>query len=106
MVIELLDFKPIGSDWTSGTITLKISNNSTSVINDMDFDYNIFIRNNQNRTNSFNFSYSCNNSSYTNASAGDYTSPQASGSSAWVVTNKIINLDGLGIKPKENFYTR
>ena len=72
----------------------------------MDFDYNIFIRNNQNKTNSFNFSYSCNNSSYTNASAGDYTSPQASGSSTWVVTNKIINLDGLGIKPKENFYTR
>ncbi len=101
-----LGIQPTGSDWTPGTITLKISNNSTSVINDMDIDYNIYVRNDQDRASSFNFSYSYNNSSYTNASAGDYTSPQAGGSTAWVANNKVINLSSLGLNPGEDFYLR
>ena len=101
-----LGIQPTGSDWTPGTITLRISNNSTSVINDMDIDYNIYIRNDQSRASSFNFSYSYNNSSYTNASAGDYTSPEASGSTTWVANNKVISLSSLGLNPGEDFYLR
>ncbi|MFK8006354.1 MAG: endonuclease [Saprospiraceae bacterium] len=101
-----LGVQPTGSDWTPGTITLKISNNSTSVINDMDIDYNIFVRNDQGRASSFNFSYSYDNSSFTNASAGDYTSPAGSGSTAWVANNRVINLSSLGLNPGEDFYLR
>ena len=31
-----LGIQPTGSDWTPGTLTLRINNNSTSVINEMD----------------------------------------------------------------------
>ena len=101
-----LGIQPTGSDWTPGTLTLKIDNNSTSVINEMHVDYTVYVRNDQNRASTFNFSISYNNSSYSNVSTGAHTTPQASGGTAWVANNKNIQLSGLQIDPGTSFYIR
>ena len=101
-----IGIQPTGSDWTSGTITLKISNNSTAVINDMVIDYKLYVRNDQGRANTFNFSYSFNNSSFIDATSGNYTSPQAASGAAWVINNRTITLSSLGLNPGEDFYIR
>ena len=101
-----LGIQPTGSDWTPGTITLKIVNNSSSVINDMDIDYNIFVRNDQNRASSFNFSYSFNNSSFTDATGANYTSPQSSGGTAWIANSRNVQLSNLSLNPGDDFYIR
>ncbi len=101
-----LGIQPTGSDWTPGTITLKIVNNSSSVINDMDIDYNIFVRNDQNRASSFNFSYSFNNSSFTDATGANYTSPQSSGGTVWIANSRNVQLSNLSLNPGDDFYIR
>ena len=103
---QALGIQPTGSDWTPGTITLKIVNNSSSVINDMTIDYNIYARNDQDRASSFNFSYSFNNSSYTDATGANYISPQASGSTSWIINNRSIQLTNLALNPNDDFYIR
>ena len=101
-----LGIQPTGSDWTPGTITLKIVNNSTSIVNDMNIDYIIYTRNDQNRASSFNFSYSFNNSSYTGVSSANYTSTLTAGASNWSANNKSIQLSSLNLNPGAVFYIR
>ncbi len=101
-----LGIQPTGSDWTPGTISLRIVNNSSSVINDMDIAYLLYVRNDQGRSNSFNFSYSVDNVSYTGVSSANYTSPQTAGSTAWASQSRNIQLTNLGINPGEFFYLR
>ncbi len=71
--------QPGGGDFAPGTLTLRIQNNGTSNITSIDVDYNLYIRNDQARSNSFNFSYSINNSTYLPVSSLDYTSTAAAG---------------------------
>ena len=59
-----LMIQPGGSDFTPGTLTLRIQNNGTLSITQLDVSYNIFIRNDGAYTNSFNFSYSADDASY------------------------------------------
>ena len=66
--------QPGGSDFAPGTLTLKIQNNTGNVINRFDISYNLYVRNDQARSSSFNFSYSTDNINYTNISGLDYTS--------------------------------
>jgi len=101
-----LGIQPTGSDWTPGTITLKIDNNSTSVINNMDIDYTVYVRNDQNRASTFNFSISYTNTSYSDVTSANHTTPQSSGSTAWVVNSKSIQLSGLQIDPGTSYYIR
>ncbi len=101
-----LGIQPTGGDWTPGTMTLKIVNNSSAVINDMTIDYTIYERNDQGRSSSFNFSYSADNSSYTNVAAANFASTQGSGSTAWVTHNRSIQLTNLSIDPSAVFYLR
>ena len=58
---QALGIQPGGSDFTPGTITLKMVNNSSAIINVIDLSYLIYIFNDQSRSNSFNFSYSIDN---------------------------------------------
>lgn len=101
-----LAIQATGSDWTPGTLTLKLLNTSGTTITDMTIDYNVFIRNDQNRSNSFNLSISYTNSSYSGISSADYTSPQASTGTSWILESKNIVLSGLDIASGEDFYIR
>ncbi len=101
-----LGVQPTGSDWTPGTITLKIVNNSNAVVTSMNLSYSIYSRNDQSRASTFNLSHSTNNSSYTSVAAANYTSPQASGNSNWTSTNRSTQIAGLNLDPGAAFYIR
>ena len=101
-----LGIQPTGSDWTPGTLTLRIDNNSTSVINEMDVSYRVYVRNDQSRSSSFNFSYSFDHVSYTDVATANYTSAQSSGSTAWQAIDRNILLSNLALAPGASFYLR
>lgn len=102
----MLGVQPTGSDFASGSFTLKIHNNTGSVIGDLDLSYVIWIRNDQGRGNSFNFSHSSTNSAFTSESSLDYTSPAASSGSAWTQENRNITLTGVNIPVGGDYYLK
>ncbi len=104
-----LMIQPGADDFTPGTLTLRIRNDGSDYIIAMDVSYNLFIRNDQGRSNSFNFSYSDNNTTYTSVGALDYTSPEAeSGTWTQVGTSpsRQTTITDLAIPPGGYFYIR
>ena len=49
--------QPGGNDWAPGTLTLQIRNNSGVTLESISVGYDLFVRNDQDRSSSFNFSY-------------------------------------------------
>ena len=102
--------QPGGSDFAPGTLTLRIQNNGTDAITQLSISYNIYVRNDEGRSNSFNFSYSTNDVSYTNISALDYTSPAAADALGWVLVgsspSRSTVITGLNIAPGAFLYLR
>jgi len=105
-----LMIQPGGSDWAPGTLTLRIQNNGTSNITQLAVNYNIYIRNDQARGNSFNFSYSSDDASYTTVPALDYTSTAAADALGWVIVgtapSRTTTITGLSIIPGGYVYIR
>ena len=90
-----------------GYFTLKIQNNTGQTINTLSADYDIFLYNSEDETNSFDFSHSSDNSSYTSLAALDFDSPTDKDSSpSWVKTQRSTNLLGLSIASGEVYYLR
>ncbi|MES2003507.1 MAG: cadherin-like beta sandwich domain-containing protein [Bacteroidota bacterium] len=105
----MLWFQPGGSDFAPGTITLRIKNNGTTNITQLALSYNLYVRNDQARSSSFNFSYSADNTTYTSASALDYTSTAAVDALGvvWVGgAPKATTITGLNIAPGAFYYIR
>lgn len=76
--------QPTGIDFTPGTILVKITNNTQKTISALSVTFDIFVFNNENRSNSFNFSYSTDNTSYVEVNELNYTSPEdADGAPTW-----------------------
>lgn len=96
--------QPGGTDFTPGTITLRILNNTGSTIIHLRVDYHIFINNDQERANSFNFSHSSDDVSYTDIPALDYTSPEVSDANGFVLgASRSTGILNVSI-PDGNFY--
>lgn len=102
--------QPGGSDFAPGTLTLRIQNNGTTNITQLTISYNLFVRNDQGRANSFNFSYSTDNITYTPVPALDYTTPEAADMAGWVQVgtspSRSTTISGLNIAPSGFFYIR
>lgn len=102
-----LMIQPGGSDWAPGTLTLKIENTGTTNITKLVVSYNLYNRNDQARGNSFNFSYSADDVTYTAVPALDFTSPAAADALGWVlIGNKSTTINGLSIAPGSFYYIR
>lgn len=101
-----LGVQPAGSDFTPGDITLRLQNNTGSTVTSLDLSYEIWVRNDQARANSFHFSWSSDDVSYTNEASLDYTSPETAGPTAWVQINRTITLTGLSLNNGDFFYLR
>lgn len=104
-----LMMQPGGSDWAPGTLTLRIQNNGTSNITNFTISYNIYVRNDQGRSNSFNFSHSTDNTTYTNVPSLDYTSPATADGSGWVLVGTAPSRSTsipVSIAPGDFFYIR
>ena len=105
-----LMIQPGGSDFAPGTLTLRIKNTGTSPITKLDVSYNIYVRNDQGRGNSFNFSHSTDNSTYTPVGGLDYTSPTSADASGWVLIgsapSRSTTITGLLVAPNSFIYIR
>ena len=74
---SILGIQPGGSDFTPGTITLRLTNTTGSTLTSLDVAYDIFFNNDQPRANSLNFAFSTDDVTYTSVSALDFTTPEA-----------------------------
>jgi len=101
-----LGVQPTGPDWTPGSFILRIQNNTGQVIGKLDISYSIYVRNDQARGNSFNFSHSSDNITYISESSLDYTSPAALDALGWVEVTRSITLIGVNIDPSGLYYLR
>jgi len=96
--------QPGGNDWTPGTVTLRLQNNTGLEITDFILEYMVYAYNDQPRANSFNFSHSADDVSYTPVPALDFVSPgPADDPPQWVGSNRAVALSGLSI-PDNGFY--
>ena len=104
---KALGFQPGGGDWAPGTVTLKIQNQTGSTITSLSVCYKVYVYNNEDRGNSFNFSYSSDNSSYTDISSLDINSDEtASVSPSWESYQRILDITGISIANGEYYYLR
>jgi hypothetical protein len=99
--------QPTSADWTPGTITLKILNNTGSPVISFDISYIIQVLNDQDRANSFNFSYSTDNATYTPVVSLNYTSPEAKDATpAWTSVPRNTTISPINIPSGSYFYIR
>lgn len=105
-VNRALGIQPGGSDWAPGTLTLRIQNSSGSVIGSVSLDYTVYVRNDQGRANSFNFSYSTDDSTYTSVSSANLTSAAAADALGLVANSRSVTVTGLSITDGSFFYLR
>lgn len=89
-----LGVQPGGSDFTAGSFTLRVDNNTGSTFNTISISYDIFVFNDQARANSLNFSYSTDGSNFIDLPALDYTSPGTSTGDNWsTAINRSISFN-------------
>ncbi len=89
--------QPTGSDWTPGTVTLRLQNNTGGSISELDVAYDIVINNNEDRGNDFNFSFSTDDVTYTPVAALDYTSTEVGDSLGIMTVGRSTTLAGLTV---------
>ncbi|MEM1333937.1 MAG: lamin tail domain-containing protein, partial [Actinomycetota bacterium] len=100
----ILGVQPIGSDFTPGTITLLLTNETGAEVDAVDIAYEVWARNDQTRANSLTFAYSTNDVSYTAVAALDFTSPEAPDILGWMNEDRSATLTGLSLAPGANLY--
>lgn len=100
--------QPALNDFTPGTLTLRIRNTSvSSILNQIDLTYKLFVRNDEGRANSFNLQWSSDNVNYDDVPAGAYTSPAVADANGWVqVLNPTVSISGFSVAPGNYFYIR
>jgi len=72
-----LGIQPIASDFSPGTLTLRVLNSTGFALDGFDIAYQVYILNNEDRSSSFNFSFSTDDTAYQAVSPLDLTSPAA-----------------------------
>ncbi len=102
-----LGWQATSSDFSPGSFTLKITNNTGVTVSRFSIDYEVWVLNNEDRASSANFSYSSDNSSYTNvASLNTTTTAAKDGSPSWASSDKSVTIYGLNIADGASFYLR
>ncbi|TXD81346.1 T9SS type A sorting domain-containing protein [Subsaximicrobium wynnwilliamsii] len=94
-------------DFTPGTVVLKTKNNTGSTVTKFIVQYKVYVYNDQNNSNSLNFAYSNNNTSYTGVTGLNFTSPStASTTPSWEFVTRTAVIDGINIPNGSFFYLR
>ncbi len=98
--ITVLGVQPTGTDFTPGTITLRLENESGRSVNYLDVSYDIYTFNDQNRASTFDFAWSLNDLTYNRVSELNYITPEAADDNpVWVKTERSTRLEGLNLAP-------
>jgi predicted RNA-binding protein with TRAM domain len=99
--------QPTSGDWTPGHLTLRIQNQTGGSLNSISLSFKIWVLNNEARSNSFNFSHSSDNSTYTSASALNLSSTAtAEGTPTWKSYTRVVTISGLNIPNSGYYYLR
>lgn len=103
-----LYIQPGESDFTPGSITLRIKNMGPTSIQQITVSYDVLILNDQNRSNTFNFSHSADDIDYTVVGTADYTSETAADQMPAVtrIGRGPIVIAGLNVSPGGFYYLR
>lgn len=102
-----LGFQAAGSDFTPGSMTLKISNTTGSLVTEIDLAYEVWNFNDQDRSNSLNFEHGEDNVNFTQESSLDFATPEAQDASpAWQSESRSITLTGLNIPAGSEYYLK
>lgn len=105
-------FQPTADDFTPGTVTLKVVNNSGKYIIEVDIAYEVWTNNDGNFSTACNFSYSLDNSNFEGLAALNFESKQVSTEDVilakpkWEVENKSITIRDIAIAPEGALYLR
>lgn len=102
-----LGIQPGGSDFTPGTVDIRLVNTTGSILTSVDVAYQVLFLNNENRSNSLNFSWSTDDSSYTPVPALDFATPGAEDASPfWDLVDRSTTINGLSIPPDGELFLR
>lgn len=101
-----LGIQPNATDFTPGGVTLRVQNNTGSTLTTFDVAYNVFYRNDQASSSSFNLYYSDDNTTFTHVASQDVTSPAAAAGAAWVPNARSASIGGVYVPNGQYFYVR
>lgn len=101
-----LGIQPNATDFTPGTITLRIQNNTGSTLTAFDLAYDVYYRNDQANSDNFNLYYSDNNTTYTPVPSQDVVTPAAAAGAAWVANARSTTITGVYVPNGQYFYVR
>ncbi|RZJ35982.1 MAG: choice-of-anchor D domain-containing protein [Flavobacterium sp.] len=105
-----LMIQPGDAEFAPGSLTLRIKNNGTANMTQLTVSYNLFVRNDENSSNSFNFSHSPDNITFQQESAADYTSPTTADAFQWVLVDvaptRSLVISGINVAPGAYYYIR
>jgi hypothetical protein len=105
-----LMIQPAAGDFSPGSLTLRIRNNGTQSMTQLQVSYNLFVRNDQNSSSSFNFSHSHDNVVFVDEPTMDYVSPSTSDDFQWVKIDgepsRMMVITGINVVPGGFYYIR
>lgn len=102
-----LGFQSDSVDFTPGTVTLRAVNNTGTTVTSIDVSYDLFVRNDQSRSTSFNAAFSVDDVSYSSLPSLNYSSTEAAESGVGFVLNqRSTTITGLSIPNGQSFYFR
>ncbi|RZJ73314.1 choice-of-anchor D domain-containing protein [Flavobacterium sp.] len=102
--------QPAATDFNPGSIVLRVRNNGTTNMTQLSVSYNLFIRNDEGRANSFNFSHSNDDVVYQAVPTLDYISPEAPDAFQWTAVGvspaRSTIITGINVAPGQYYYLR
>jgi plastocyanin len=104
---QTFGFQPTDVDVSPGTITWLLTNDTGSTINNVSFEYTLWVRNDQDRATSIAFDYSKDDATYTAVAALGATTGEAPDvTPAWVSARLEADVTGLGLANGGTLYLR
>jgi hypothetical protein len=102
--VVALGFQPSNSDFTPGEIGLRLQNNTTDMITDLQITYDLWVNNNQAYASTWSFHHSADDLNFLKEVAGDYTSGEAADGLEWQKQSFTVDVIGLALDHGAYYY--
>jgi hypothetical protein len=100
-------YQPSVEGYGTGSTTMRMQNQTATAITSLNIGFTTYIYNDKAGINSYNFSHSANNSTYTSVATFDMNStPGADAAPGWKAHSRVVTLTGLSIAPGAYYYIR
>lgn len=103
----IMGIQPTGNDFTPGTLDFRFLNATGSSLSTISISYEIYVFNDTARSQSFDFSYSTNGTTFTDVPSLDYSTPTTAGASAWILgASRSVVLSGFSVPNGQHLILR